>query len=197
MLTSLSPLYPLLFVVLATRHCFKGYPTCFDHLSCGKMMTSLLGRTVARDILSSTGDHLRHVFIALPLSMVLVLSLVSSSLRSMVSMVPMMTTMHEATFFVQRDATSFRLTGRVVSFECQSLPDPHRSIVVFEQARASESVSACSKAVGTSPNEAIVGTHTFHIYLFCLFSVDSSLTSAGLPCARRCLRTRTECLRCG
>eukprot|EP00752_Nemacystus_decipiens_P004496 g4105.t1 len=41
------------------RHCFKGYPTCFDHLSCSKMMASLLGRTVAHDILSSTGDHLR------------------------------------------------------------------------------------------------------------------------------------------
>ena len=161
------------------------------------MITSLLGRTVARDILSSTGDHLRHVFLALPLLMVMVLSLVSSSLGSMVSMVPMMTTMREATFFVRHDATSFRLTGRVVSLECQSSPDPHRSIVVFEQARASESVSACSKAVGTSPNEAIVVTHTSHIYLFCLFSVDSSLTSAGLPCDRRCLRTRTECLRCG
>ncbi|CAM9697417.1 unnamed protein product [Pylaiella littoralis] len=41
------------------RHCFKGYPTCFNHLSCGKMMSSLLGRTVAHDVLSSTGDHLR------------------------------------------------------------------------------------------------------------------------------------------
>ncbi|CAM9489919.1 unnamed protein product [Ectocarpus sp. 4 AP-2014] len=41
------------------RHCFKGYPTCFDHLSCSKMLASLLDRTVARDILSSKGDHLR------------------------------------------------------------------------------------------------------------------------------------------
>ncbi|CAN0060823.1 unnamed protein product, partial [Hapterophycus canaliculatus] len=41
------------------RHCFKGYPACFDHASCGKVMSSLLTRTVALDILSSTGDHLR------------------------------------------------------------------------------------------------------------------------------------------
>lgn len=48
------------------RHCFKGYPTCFDHSSCGKMMTSLLANAVSRDILASTGDHLRRV--ASPLS---------------------------------------------------------------------------------------------------------------------------------
>eukprot|EP00903_Cladosiphon_okamuranus_P009829 g9342.t1 len=41
------------------RHCFKGYPTCFDHVVCGEMMASLLGRKVAHDILSCTGDHLR------------------------------------------------------------------------------------------------------------------------------------------
>ena len=91
---------------------------------------------------------------------------------------------------MRRDATSFRLTGRVVSLECQSSPDPHRSIVVFEQARASESANACSKAVGTSPNEAMSAlTHSTFTY-----SAYLSLTSVGLPCARRCLRTRTECL---
>lgn len=43
------------------RHCFKGYPTCFDHCSSGKMMASLLANVVSRDILASIGDHLRRV----------------------------------------------------------------------------------------------------------------------------------------
>ncbi|CAM9681247.1 unnamed protein product [Ascophyllum nodosum] len=43
------------------RHCFKGYPTCFDHCSYGKMMTSLLANAVSKDILFSTGDHLRSL----------------------------------------------------------------------------------------------------------------------------------------
>lgn len=43
-----------------SRHTFKGYPACFDHdASVDKMMISLLTDPTSKDILQSTGDHLR------------------------------------------------------------------------------------------------------------------------------------------